>query len=302
MRFGISVPNFGAYGDARVLAALAFDAEEAGWDGFFIWDHLLFGPTPVVDAWVALTAIAMRTERLRIGPMVTPLPRRRPAKLARETVSVDHLSHGRLVLSVGLGGGPWEWAYLGEQGDLGVRASMLDEGLEVLTRMWSGEPFHHEGVFYRVEGDLNGDLRQAQFLPPSQQQPRIPVWVAATWPNKPPVRRAARWDGVNATRAHLAFDELMSAADLRDLVDFAQEQRQGDAPFDVTMGGFSRGDDPSLDAEVITPYAEAGLTWWIESVTPWRYGWQNAGPWPVERMGERIRLGPPRLSLVSQAG
>src|SRR5687768_12960225 len=151
MRFGVSVPNFGAYGDARVLAALARDAEAAGWDGFFIWDHLLFGPVPVVDTWVALTAIALQTERIRIGPMVTPIPRRRLPKLARETVSIDHLSGGRLVLSVGLGGGPWEWEYLGEPSDLRSRASMLDEGLVVLSHMWSGEPFHHEGEHYRVE-------------------------------------------------------------------------------------------------------------------------------------------------------
>jgi alkanesulfonate monooxygenase SsuD/methylene tetrahydromethanopterin reductase-like flavin-dependent oxidoreductase (luciferase family) len=161
--------------------------------------------------------------------------------------------------------------------------------------MWSGQPFRHVGPHYRIEGDLNGELHQAQFLPPSQQQPRIPVWVAAAWPNKAPVRRAARWDGVNATRANLGYDELMTPNDLRDLIRYAFEQRQNDAPFEVTMGGFSTGDDPRRDAETITPYADAGLTWWIESVTPWRYGWQDAGRWPVERMRERVLLGPPGL-------
>jgi alkanesulfonate monooxygenase SsuD/methylene tetrahydromethanopterin reductase-like flavin-dependent oxidoreductase (luciferase family) len=293
MRYGISVPNFGAYGDVRVLAQLAAEAETAGWDGFFVWDHLLFGMVPVVDVWVALTAIALQTERIRIGPMVTPVPRRRPVKLGRETVSVDHLSGGRLVLSVGLGGGPWEWEYLGEQSDLRTRAAMLDEGLEILDRMWSGEPFRHVGEHFRVEGDLNEPQHQAQFFPPSVQRPRIPIWVAATWPHRPPVRRAARWDGVNATRANLAYDQLMSPADLRDLVAYAREHRTGDAPFDVTMGGFSHGDQ--RDAELVTPYAEAGLTWWVESLTPWRYGWRNEGAWPAEEMRERITMGPPRI-------
>jgi alkanesulfonate monooxygenase SsuD/methylene tetrahydromethanopterin reductase-like flavin-dependent oxidoreductase (luciferase family) len=293
LRFGVSVPNFGAYGDVRVLAALAQQAEAAGWDGFFIWDHLLFGPTPVVDAWVALTAIALQTERIRIGPMVTPLPRRRPVKLTRETVTLDHLSRGRLILSVGLGGGPWEWEMMGEETDLRTRAAMLDEGLEVLTGLWSGQPFRHVGEHYRVEGDLNGDRREAQFLPPALQQPRIPIWVAAAWPNKAPLRRAARWDGVNATKANLRDDELMSPEDLRPLVSYTSGQRASDAPFDVTMGGFTQGNDRARDEETVGPYAEVGLTWWIESVTPWRFGWQNEGAWPVELMNERIRLGPP---------
>jgi len=294
VRFGISVPNFGAYGDARTLGALAHQAEAAGWDGFFIWDHLLFGPTPVVDAWVALTSIAFQTERIRIGTMITPVPRRRLPKLGRETVSIDQLSNGRLVLGAGLGGGPWEWEYLGEQPDLRVRAAMLDEGLEALAQIWSGQPFRHVGPHYHLEGDLNGERREAQFLPPSLQQPRIPIWVAAAWPNKAPVRRAARWDGVNATKTNVPFNQLMPVEDLRDLVAYAQSQRTSDTPFDVTMGGFTAGDDPRRDAETVAPYAEAGLTWWIESITPWRYGWRNEGPWPVEPMNERIRLGPPR--------
>jgi alkanesulfonate monooxygenase SsuD/methylene tetrahydromethanopterin reductase-like flavin-dependent oxidoreductase (luciferase family) len=129
MKFGIYLPNFGSYGEARVLANLAQDAENSGWDGFFIWDHIAGWTLPMVDPWVALAAIAVTTHRIRIGTTVTPLPRRRPWKLARETVSIDHLSGGRLTLGVGIGGGASEWAHLGEQPDLKNRGVMLDEAL-----------------------------------------------------------------------------------------------------------------------------------------------------------------------------
>ena len=134
MRFAITAPNFGDYFDVRRLAALARDAEQAGWDGFFLWDHLLYGPVPVADPWVALTAIALNTERLRFGTLVTPLPRRDLPKLARETVSLDHLSHGRLTLGVGTGAGPWEWAYLGHVADERVRGAMLERVIRSLIR------------------------------------------------------------------------------------------------------------------------------------------------------------------------
>jgi alkanesulfonate monooxygenase SsuD/methylene tetrahydromethanopterin reductase-like flavin-dependent oxidoreductase (luciferase family) len=133
MKFGIYLPNFGSYGEARVLANLAQDAENSGWDGFFIWDHIAGLTLPMVDPWVALAAIAVTTHRIRIGTTVTPLPRRRPWKLAREAVSIDHLSGGRLTLGVGIGGGESEWAHLGEQPDLKKRGVMLDEALSVLV-------------------------------------------------------------------------------------------------------------------------------------------------------------------------
>ena len=169
MRFAINLPNFGEYGDARRLAELARETEAAGWDGFFIWD--VFGgdsaaPVPVDDPWIALAAIAATTERIRLGTMVTPLPRRRPWKLARQAASLDHLSGGRLILGVGIGTPPEEFARFGEEPDPRIRAEMLDEGLEVLTGLWSGEPFSFHGRHYRVE--------EATLLPRPVQQPRIP--------------------------------------------------------------------------------------------------------------------------------
>jgi alkanesulfonate monooxygenase SsuD/methylene tetrahydromethanopterin reductase-like flavin-dependent oxidoreductase (luciferase family) len=137
VKYGLYLPNFGPFGDARVLAELARDAERAGWDGFFLWDHVARpGAPPVVDPWIALAAIAVATERVRIGALVTPLARRRPWKVARETVSLDRLSNGRLVFGAGLGssgGAEVEWAGFGEETDLARRAGMLDEGLEILT-------------------------------------------------------------------------------------------------------------------------------------------------------------------------
>src|SRR5215217_3461395 len=124
MQFGLLVQMTGVLGYPQPLARLARAAEAAGWDGFFIWD--VFGgdstaPAPVVDPWIALAAIAATTERIRFGPMVTPLPRRRPWKLAREAASLDHLSDGRLILGVGIGAMHYEWNYRGEEADTRVR-------------------------------------------------------------------------------------------------------------------------------------------------------------------------------------
>ena len=190
MLYAIDSPISGDYSDPRLLGELAYLAEQSGWDGFFIWDHLsLEGTQPIVDPWVALSVMAARTERIRIGTAVTPIPRRRPWRLARETASVDRLSGGRLTLGVGLGEpADSEYERFGEDGSLKTRAAKLDEGLDVLTGLWSGEPFSYHGEHFRVEG--------ARFLPRPVQQPRIPIWVGGQWPNRPPWRRAARWDGV----------------------------------------------------------------------------------------------------------
>jgi alkanesulfonate monooxygenase SsuD/methylene tetrahydromethanopterin reductase-like flavin-dependent oxidoreductase (luciferase family) len=154
MQFGLIVQMTGSLGFPQPLARLAREAEAAGWDGFFIWDVFrgdAIAPTPVVEPWIAMAAIAAATERIRFGPMVTPLPRRRPWKLAREAASLDHLSNGRLILGVGIGDQPEEFSRFGEAADPRVRARMLDEGLEVLTGLWSGEAFSHHGEHYRID-------------------------------------------------------------------------------------------------------------------------------------------------------
>lgn len=230
MKRGIFLAPFDELVDPRVVAELAGEAEAHGWDGLFVWDHIAYrAPVrAVADPWIVLSAVAVATSTLRIGPMVTPLARRRVQKLARETVTLDVLSQGRLTLGVGLGSdnsgelGPW-----GEELDPRKRAALLDDGLRRLTELWAGE-----------------------FQPQPVQQPRIPVWVAARWPNRRPVRRAARWDGLFPI-------ELPGPDALAELAAEIREARRGegraDEPFDI-VAEIEPGEDPA-------PWEAAGATW-----------------------------------------
>lgn len=289
MHFGITLPAFADFSDPRALAELARAAETAGWDGFFIWDHIFFDPTfhPVADTWVALGAVALSTERLRIGTMITPMARRRPWKLARETVSVDQLSNGRLTLGVGLGDPvQWDFGFFDEVTDPKTRARRLDEGLDVLTGLWSGQPFSYQGEQYNV--------KEVTFRPTPVQSPRIPIWVGGWWPNKPPLRRAARWDGVCPAK----WGGIITPDEWRELLAYIQRYRTATTPFDVVHSGATPGDNPAQAAELVAPYARAGVTWWVEPVDPWRFGWSWEEPWNPKATGqmrERILQGPPRI-------
>jgi alkanesulfonate monooxygenase SsuD/methylene tetrahydromethanopterin reductase-like flavin-dependent oxidoreductase (luciferase family) len=222
--------------------------------------------------------MAMATSRILLGPMVTPLYRRHPWKLARETVTLDHLSGGRVVLGVGLGDDVF-----GEirtfDGPMvpRTRAAMLDEGLAVLLGLWSGEKFSFEGKHYTV--------RDAQFLPVPLQKPRIPIWVAGTWPRKPPFRRAARLDGILPISGDI--ETSLTPSQVRDLVAFIKSVRTSDAPFEVVQSGNTTGENPEQDRAIVAPYEEAGATWWLESRVPWHSS--------VEKVRARIGMGPPRL-------
>jgi alkanesulfonate monooxygenase SsuD/methylene tetrahydromethanopterin reductase-like flavin-dependent oxidoreductase (luciferase family) len=282
MQFALYAQISGVLGHPQTLARLAREAEAAGWDGFFIWDILggdSAAPAPVVDPWIALAAIAATTEHIRFGTMVTPLPRRRPWKLAREAASLDHLSDGRLILGVGIGAGPEEFAPFGEEPNPRIRAEMLDEGLEVLTGLWRGEPFSFSGRHYRVE--------EASLLPRPLQEPRIPIWVAGIWPHKAPFRRAASWDGVFpfGPNGNLSLDEI------REMVGFIRSQRPSGAPFDVMVGGDVPFDDPVRARHILAEYEAAGATWWIEGLGEWRGN--------VDAMSSFIRGGPPGRAVVS---
>lgn len=278
MRFAINTPNFGIYGDARRMAELAHEAEEAGWDGFFLWDHIGSGPDwPVAfaDPWLTLTAMAMTTTRIKLGPVVTPLPRRRPWKVAREAATLDHLTNGRLILGVGIGSDfGREFSCFGEANDDRLHGEMLDEGLEVLARLWSGEACSYEGKHYRLDN--------ACFLPVPVQQPRIPIWVAGIWPNKKPLRRAARWDGYCPI---MEGRELMPQ-DFHEILAYLKPHRPSDAPFDVLAAGHTTGTDRAKDKATVTPFTEAGVTWWQEA-----FSTENT----LEEVRARIRLGPPML-------
>lgn len=278
MRYAIDTPQFGPYGDPRVLAQLAREAEDAGWDGFFIWDHINVGwPDPVADPWIALAAMACATQRIRLGPLVTPLPRRAPWKVAREAVTLDQLSNGRLILGLGLGG-DWfgEISKFDGQTDDRVRAGMLDEGLAILTGLWSGEKFSFDGKHYQVG--------EQQFLPAPLQKPRIPIWLAGTWPKKKPFRRAVKFDGTVPMSADI--EKLLSPDDIRDLAGFVAANRTIVGPFDIVVAGETPADDKQRARDFAASYADAGATWFLESTLPWKQ--------PFEDFRRRIAAGPPR--------
>jgi probable F420-dependent oxidoreductase len=288
VRFGVHLPLFEQFSDPRLVAELARDAENAGWDGFFLWDHMLWSDLwlPTADPWVVLAAAAMVTSRIRLGTLITPVARRRPWKLAREATTLDHLSGGRVILGVGLGTPPQlEYGAFGEDPDLRVAAQKLDEGLDILAGLWSGEPFSYAGQHYQLE--------EMVFLPRPVQTPRIPIWVAGKWPNKPPLRRAARWDGIcpeRLDRQRLTPDEW------RDILAYFRQHRTTSAPFEAVHFDTTPGDDPEAAAAKVQPYADAGVTWWIEYITPYALGLPRDQRWPetiVEQMVTRLRQGPP---------
>jgi len=191
LKYGVYVANYGKAAFARNLVELAVDAEISGWDGFFLWDSISGEDKelPTVDAFSALAAMAVNTKRIRLGTTVTALARLRPWRVARETTTIDNLSNGRFTLGVGLGFPPYqEFERFGEDSSKAVRAAKLDEALEILVGLWSGKSFAYSGEYFSVG--------RTRFVPPTTQKPRIPVWVAGGWPNKPPFRRAAKWDGV----------------------------------------------------------------------------------------------------------
>ena len=289
MKYAINIINFGDCGDAATLAELAQTAESVGWDGFFVWDHIAWDGRimPMVDPWVALTAIATSTDRIRIGLMVTPLPRRRPWKFARETVSLDRLSSGRMIVGVGIGDALAEFNNLGEEADLKTRGTMLDEGLQVVNGLWSGKPFSFVGEHYTV--------KDAHFLPATLQQPRIPVWVAGKWPNRAPFRRAAQWDGVFPILSGTDTDSYPTQ--IREMMRFLLDHRESNDPFDVTVQGITPGNDSMHAAEVVAEYAEAGVTWWQEAINEHRrdlIGRASKTSW-IDAVRWRIQQGPPRI-------
>ncbi len=270
MLHGIEFPAAGECGDPKSLGELARLAEEAGWDGVFLEDYAVYSNdvyrsvagAPTHDPWVALAAMAIRTERVRLGTAVTALPRCRPWKLAREAVSVDHLSGGRLVLGAGAGDMADEgFTRFGEETDPKRRASLLDEGLDVLAGLWSGEPFAYEGEHHTVE--------EVTFLPTPVQRPRIPIWVGGVWPRKAPVRRAARWDGFIPYK-HVedgGRQEDMNPEDVREILAAVGRERDDPAaPFDLVVGGEERREDWEEERSVISSLEEAGATWWLEWV------------------------------------
>jgi alkanesulfonate monooxygenase SsuD/methylene tetrahydromethanopterin reductase-like flavin-dependent oxidoreductase (luciferase family) len=290
MRYGFLMPR----GDARAASELAAEAEATGWDAFFVWE-----PVWGVDAWIALAAAAMTTQRIRLGTMLTPLPRRRPWDLAGQTATLDNLSGGRVILSVGLGALHEGWTAFEPDTGRAVRAELLDEGLDVLAGLWAGQPFSYDGRHHHV--------RPTDFMvpPPPVQKPRIPVWVVGAWPRTRSMRRAARWDGWLPNFLPPKDDPAgagssdqdgpgMTPGILREAVDWIRDVRAANGldmtGYDVIWEGTTPAGDKRAAAATVAGWAEAGATWWLES------DWSVAGDAAAvaDACRRRLRAGPPR--------
>ena len=275
MKYGVSVINFWQLGHPKTIQRIARLAEESTWDGLFLWDHAAVTWDPAGDAvsdpWILLAGAACVTERIMLGTNVTPVPRRRPHVLATQVATLDHLSNGRAVLGVGIGGNLDELERLGEETDAVTRGDMLDEALEVIDALWTGTAVHHRGRHYTVDGIVNR-LRPVQ-------RPRCPIWVGGD--SGRARRRAARWDGwttgvVTDERGTIGVSPEMLAARLEPVLAL----RTSDAPFDVVVDGYS----DSVD--LVAGYEAVGATWWIESINGYRG--------TVAQMTDRVAAGPPR--------
>lgn len=277
MKFGLMLPNKGrTYGDASLLIELAEMAEESGWEGFFLWDHIGGGGnSPTLDPWLCLGAIAGRTKSMRLGTMITPLARRRPQKVAREIVTLDQISRGRAVLGVGLGDlVNKDFKPFGDESSPRRRAEMLDESLEIITGLQSGKPFSFYGEHYQISNTL--------FKPEPIQRPRVPVWVSAHWSFPRPLKRAARWDGLLPR----GWKEPVTPEVIRKMKGIVFKQRVSDAPFDIIKYGLTNGKDFAKDRALVDTYEKVGVTWWIEEI------FTSRGT--LKQIQQRISVGPPR--------
>ncbi len=272
MKYGFILPE----GDARTAANLACEAEQAGWDGFFVLD-----PVWGTDPWVSLAAAALQTKHIRLGTVLTPVSRTRPWQLASATATLDNLSHGRVILPVGLGDID-ELETFGEITDRKIRAELLDEGLDILTSLWRGQPLSYTGKHYKIDTRFSPP-------PPPVQQPRIPIWVVGAWPSKKSMHRAMQYDGllpqiIKPTEGIGHSTQKVDLADLRIIRDFIIEHHIDSKSFDIVIEGDSPGEDKQKAAELVAQWAEAGATWWLEA------------PWDADTQADvlkRIRQGPP---------
>ncbi len=287
MRFSINIPDFGDFADPRNVATVAAAAEETGWDGLFVWDHVLHRyhqGRPFGDPWMLLTAAALATSRIRLGTLLTPVPRYRPQQLARQVATLDQLSGGGWSSAPGLGG-PIEDEYrsFGDAASPRVLAERLDEGLELLRRFWSGESVSHQGRHYEVV--------DVTLLPAAVQRPGPPVWIGGFWPRRAPMRRAARRDGAVPLFETARHGQVPDVAEVRDLVGYVRRHRTAEAgrPFEFVLGGATP-PDKAKARDVIGPLHDAGATWWDERQL-------QTGP-DLDRLTpvlRRIEAGPPVL-------
>jgi len=257
MRHGLCVANIGTYADPRRVVELAEGAETAGWEALLYWDHLAFvWGQPAADPWVTLAAVAAHTSRLAVGTNVTPVPRRRIQVLAHQVATLDALSRGRVIFGAAIGGIPEEFTAFGENGDAKERAELLDEGLDLLRRLWAGEHVVHHGRHYTIEGVE---------LKPRPVRERLPIWIGGN--SRPALRRAARFDGWSADTTNQE-GMTKSPDEVARSVETLHDLRGGLDGFDVAVMGHADQADPAA-------YARAGATWWLENVHDLRGGFDE---------------------------
>jgi len=263
MRYGVYLPNQGEFADVGVLVELARAAEAAGWDGFFVWDELLplyphsdavraaLGETEdVADAMVALTAVATATERIRFGSLVAAAPRLRPEAFARQLVTLDRLSGGRVIAGIGLGDPADQFTAFGLEADLRTRAAMVDEFLDLVNRLWTGEQVDFDGTYYTCHG--------VSLLPTSLQRPRIPIWIGAGGSHRAPRRRAARWDGF-APASEQWPTVVIPPETYAEIATDIRAARTTDTPYDIVLIGSADATDPT--PATIPQYEMSGVGW-----------------------------------------
>jgi len=284
MYHGANLPIVGEFANPSVLAELAVEAEHAGWDGVFVWDTLLFDVDtmpPVIDPWVMLAVIATSTSRVKIGPMIAQLARRRPWEVARQVVTLDHLSHGRFILGAGLGyAAEADFGHFGMPSDGRARADLLDESLHVIAGLCSGEPFGHQGREYTIKETL---------LRPRPVQDYIPIWIGGYWPHKRPMRRAARWHGAFPAPQVVPTADGFAAMpfppeEISRVRSYIERHRPNEDPFDLVISHALPIDDPAAAAKEVRRYEQVGVTWIVRDWLPWETG--------LDEMRAQLRRGP----------
>jgi len=269
MRYGIEIVPFGEFSNPRPVVQLAQAAEAAGWEGLWIWDHMLF-PWGAGDPWVTLAAVAAATGRLKLVTGVSPLPRYRPHLLARMLAALDLLSEGRVIFGTGLGAAR-DFAPFGEPADDKTRAAMTDEGLDLLAKLWSGEEIAHHGAHYTAD--------KVRLAPTPVQKPRIPVWIGGD--SRAALRRAARWDGWIMGTINEQGEAIYPPDKIAAQVAAIRQLRPAGSAFEVAVDGVSKAGDGAMARE----YEQAGATWWFEGI----FGSRGT----TEALLRRINAGPP---------
>lgn len=280
MRYGVILPG----GSATEQLEQAVLAEQAGWDGVFVWEAA-YG----VDAWTLLAAMAARTTRVRLGTLLTPLPWRRPWKVASQAATLDQLSGGRTILTVGLGALSADLPSTGEVTDLKTRADMLDEGIDLIRELWAGRTTYR-GRHYRYACESDDLVRVGRPV-----QRRIPMWVVGAWPRPKSMRRVLRCDGV--VPQYQVTEREATADDAHALRAWLTEHGAG-PDFDLVAEGETPDDDPAAARAGVAPWAEAGCTWWLET----RWEMPHDAPDRMVQVRKRIAAGPPTVDAIGSFG